>query len=94
VVGLQLLCTNIVVEEDDDLLEMVTDVSTSVTCAVELLESLSSYNKIDCGILQLHEKEDVPVKSFLENCVYSFSPQAQQLGVSLAFETDPSEGTK
>jgi hypothetical protein len=64
----------------------------AVTSAVGLLESLSCYNKIDCGIFELGKKETAPVISFLENSVYSFSPLAEQLGVSLSFVTDANNG--
>jgi signal transduction histidine kinase len=90
-IGMNLIAEDDSVETDEYLSNLVADVGSSISGAVELLESLSSYHKIDCGIMELHAKQSIPVISFLEDCVYSFSPQAQRLGVSLTLHIGPPE---
>lgn len=87
-VGLAVLSDSSEIMPGSDAHTTISDVTSAITSAVELLESLSYYNKIDCGMLQLGEKESVQIIPFLENCVYSFAPQAEQLGVALSFVTD------
>jgi signal transduction histidine kinase len=97
--GLKLLLKGIHRDNDNDdgddnhenrslMYDTAMDVSSSISSAVALLESLSFYDKIDNGLLQLKMENDVNVVSFLEDCVLPFSSHANQAGVNLCLTTD------
>jgi signal transduction histidine kinase len=67
--------------------ETIADVNKSLTSAVELLENLSCYDRVENHLLELHKEENVPVIDLLEECIWPFSPQAAELGVELDFST-------
>jgi signal transduction histidine kinase len=75
---------------DKDLQETLVDVSKALSSAVEILDGLLCFDKIESGILELH-KQDVPVMAFLDECVQIFSPQARQSQVSLRLVTNASD---
>jgi signal transduction histidine kinase len=71
---------------DKDVQDTVNDVSKSISAAVDILDGLMCVEKLESGILQLH-KQDVPVMSFLEECVTLFNPQARASHINLRLVT-------
>jgi signal transduction histidine kinase/CheY-like chemotaxis protein len=67
--------------------ETLCDVNMSCTAAVDILNDLLCYEKLESGILELH-KENIVVDSFLKNCVSMFSAQARECGVTMTMVTD------
>ena len=64
------------------------DVNASCTAAVDILNDLLCYKKLDSGILELH-KENISVLEFLKDRVGMFSLQARECGVTLKMNIDP-----
>jgi CheY-like chemotaxis protein len=62
----------------------------SCTAAVDILNDLLCYEKLESGILELH-KENITVDSFLNNCVTMFSAQARECGVTMTMITDATD---
>jgi signal transduction histidine kinase len=92
--GMRLVSAHAEVFESGSLNETVADVSKSLACAVELLESLSCYDKIESSLMELSKEDNIPIVNLLEECVWAFSPQAVQWGVDLDLYTSvPSRGT-
>jgi CheY-like chemotaxis protein len=58
--------------------------------AVDILNDLLCYEKLESGILELH-KENIVVNSFLNNCVTMFSAQARECGVTMTMITDATD---
>jgi signal transduction histidine kinase/ActR/RegA family two-component response regulator len=84
--GLQLVCDELgksggigVSEHRETLL----DVQTACRIAVEILNDLLCFDKLESGILELH-KHEVPVNSFISDCVNMFGSQAREAGVTLS----------
>ena len=93
--GLQLVCDELgqsggigVSEHRETLL----DVQTACRIAVEILNDLLCFDKLESGILELH-KHEVPVNSFISDCVNMFGSQAREAGVTIInnslMKTDP-----
>jgi CheY-like chemotaxis protein len=61
----------------------------SCTAAVDILNDLLCYEKLESGILELH-KESIVVDSFLKDFVLSFSVQARECGISVNTVTEVS----
>jgi signal transduction histidine kinase len=70
--------------------ETLCDVNMSCMAAVDILNDLLCYEKLESGILELH-KEKIVVESFLKNCVSMFSAQARECGVTLTMVTDAAD---
>ena len=56
---------------------------TACRIAVEILNDLLCFDKLESGILELH-KHEVPVKSFIADCVNMFGSQAREAGVDIS----------
>ena len=67
--------------------DTLCDVNMSCIAAVDILNDLLCYEKLDSGILILH-KEDVVIMPFLKECVSMFAAQARECGVTMSILTD------
>ena len=68
--------------KDIDRYDTLCDVNFSCAAAVDILNDLLCYEKLDSGILELH-KENVTVVPFLIDCISMFSVQAKECGVTM-----------
>lgn len=66
----------------DGVVETLEDVELACSTAVNILNDLLSYEKMESGILELH-KEPIVVLPFITDCVRIFSLQAREKGVTL-----------
>jgi signal transduction histidine kinase len=69
--------------KDIERYDTLVDVNMSCMAAVDILNDLLCYEKLESGILELH-KEEIVVESFLNNCVTMFSAQSRECGVTIA----------
>ena len=69
---------------DKERCETLSDVHRACMTAVDILNDLMCYDKIESGILVLH-KEDVIPLPFLQECFNGFRAEAQERGVTLNF---------
>ena len=69
---------------DKERYETLWDVHRACMTAVDILNDLMCYDKIESGILVLH-KEDVIPLPFLQECFNGFRAEAQERGVTLNF---------
>ena len=76
--------------KDVERYDTLLDVNMSCTAAVDILNDLLCYEKLDSGILTLH-KEDVLILPFLNDCVSMFSAQARECGVTMSSVSDVSD---
>ena len=67
--------------------DTLCDVNMSCMVAVDILNDLLCYEKLDSGILELH-KEDVAILPFLHNCMSMFSAQARECDVKMTVITE------
>jgi hypothetical protein len=72
--------------------DTLCDVNMSCMAAVDILNDLLCYEKLESGILELH-KENILASSFLTDCVAMFSAQARECGVTISTVTDVDEVT-
>ena len=89
--GLKLLTREMKASEDPKDVERydtLCDVNMSCAAAVDILNDLLCYEKLDSGILELH-KEDVPIMRFLIDSMSMFSAQAKECGVTMTIRTEP-----
>ena len=68
--------------EDLERFETLLDVRSACRIAVEILNDLLCFDKLESGILELH-KHEVSVIPFISNCVEMFSSQAREEGVTI-----------
>lgn len=68
--------------EDLERFETLLDVRSACRIAVEILNDLLCFDKLESGILELH-KQEVPVITFIANCMEMFSSQAREEGVAI-----------
>jgi hypothetical protein len=83
--GLKLLSDDLVSStESRDIgrCEILLDVKSACRTAVEILNDLLCFDKLESGILELH-KHEVPVYTFFSDCVDMFASQAKECGVEL-----------
>jgi signal transduction histidine kinase len=73
--------------KDTERYDTLCDVNVSCTAAVDILNDLLCYEKLESGILELH-KENIVVDSFLKECASMFSAQARECGVTISTVTD------
>jgi two-component system, sensor histidine kinase len=88
--GLKLLSSDLKASNDPkdiERYETLCDVNMSCTAAVDILNDLLCYEKLESGILTLH-KEDIVVDLFLSNCLSMFSVQARECGVTMTMVKD------
>jgi two-component system, sensor histidine kinase len=91
--GLKLLSSDLKASNDPkdiERYETLCDVNMSCTAAVDILNNLLCYEKLESGILELH-KEIVIVEPFLKDCVTMFSAQARECGVTMTMVTDSAD---
>jgi hypothetical protein len=88
--GLRALSTVEAPEEFNlaDLLETAQDISNCVQCGVDLVESLQNLDKLENGLLFLHQREHFVVP-FVEDCVRPFLLHAEQRGIHLRMHNGP-----
>ena len=89
--GLKLLTSDLKLSsnaQDVDRYDTLCDVNASCTAAVDILNDLLCYEKLDSGILELH-KENISVLEFLKDRVGMFSLQARECGVVLKMNMGP-----
>jgi signal transduction histidine kinase len=67
------------------LIEVVADISQACNIAVEILNDLLMYEKIEGGLIQL-EKEEVEVAPFVTEVLKLFSVQAKALNIDIVFQ--------
>ena len=72
---------------DKDRYDTLCDVNMSCMAAVDILNDLLCYEKLDSGILTLH-KEDITIGPFLNDSVSMFAAQAREGGVTISVITD------
>ena len=88
--GLKLLTGEMKASKDPRDIERydtLCDVNISCMAAVDILNDLLCYEKLDSGILQLH-KENITVRLFLNDSVSMFSAQAREGGITISVVTD------
>ena len=88
--GLKLLTGEMKASKDPRDIERsdtLCDVNISCMAAVDILNDLLCYEKLESGILQLH-KENIIVGSLLNDSVAMFSAQAREGGVTMTVVTD------
>ena len=73
--------------KDRERYDTLCDVNMSCTAAVDILNNLLCYEKLESGILELH-KENITVEPFLQECLTMFSVQARECGVALTIVTE------
>ena len=66
-------------EFDEMLHETASDVSKTLSMAVEILANLMTFNKIETGIMTLH-KQDINVKQYIHDVRNSFAAEAREKG--------------
>ena len=67
--------------------DTLCDVNMSCMAAVDILNDLLCYEKLDSGILILH-KENVIISHFLKDCVSMFAAQARECGVTMSIQSN------
>jgi signal transduction histidine kinase len=67
---------------DEETLEVFQDVQLACYTAVDILNDLLSFEKLDSGILELHKTEVSPI-DFINDCIKLFASQARQHDVVL-----------
>ena len=88
--GLKLLTGDLKASKDPidiERYDTLCDVNKSCMAAVDILNDLLCYEKLDSGILKLH-KENITVVPFLNDNVSMFSAQAREGGVIINVVTD------
>ena len=73
-------------DKDSDHFETLLCVKSACRTAVELLNDLLCFDKLESGILEMH-KHDVSVIPFITDCVNMFSSQAREAGVTITNTT-------
>jgi signal transduction histidine kinase len=71
--------------------DTLCDVNMSCMAAVDILNDLLCYEKLESGILELH-KEYIVIQPFLRDCVSMFSVQARECDVTMSILTTAKEG--
>ena len=64
----------------------MTDVKAACRTAVQILDDLLCFDKLESGILEIH-KHEVPVMPFVTDCVSMFTSQAIEAGVTMSLIT-------
>jgi signal transduction histidine kinase len=85
-IGLKLLTDDIHNSEDPkdaDRNDILSDANSACRTALDILNDLLCFDKLENGVLVLHRQEE-PVLSFIFDCVAMFSSQARECGVNLS----------
>jgi signal transduction histidine kinase len=72
---------------DRERFETLTDMSLSCTAALDILNDLLCFEKLESGILDLH-KQEVLVMPFLQECVNMFAVQAKEGAITMRMDTE------
>jgi signal transduction histidine kinase len=91
--GLKLLSSDLKASNDPKDIERydtLCDVNMSCTAAVDILNDLLCYEKLESGILELH-KEEIVVAAYLKDRISMFSAQARECGVTISTVTDAAD---
>jgi signal transduction histidine kinase len=72
--------------KDVERYDTLCDVNISCMAAVDILNDLLCYEKLESGILELH-KENIVIEPFLKDCLSMFSVHAKECGVELSVTT-------
>ena len=86
-VGLKLLTDELKTSNDPkdmDRSDILADVNLACRTTLDILNDLLCFDKMESGILVVHKLE-VPVLSFITDCLSMFSPQAREGGVNMLF---------
>ena len=83
VMGLKLLHKRLAVLKEQQLIEIVQDLSTSTDVAVDILNDLLTYEKLSSNILEL-DKKVLKVEDFVNNTCHPFFLQVIDLLISSA----------
>jgi signal transduction histidine kinase len=84
--GLKLLTDEIETSSDPkdiDRYSTLCDVNLACRTAVDILNDLLCFDKIESGVLEVH-KHEVSLLPFIKDCVGMFSAQAREGGVKLS----------
>ena len=73
-------------EFDEMLHETASDVSKTLSMAVEILANLMTFNKIENGIMTLH-KQKINVNQYINDVTDSFAAEARERGNIIVFYT-------
>ena len=88
-VGLKLVSDDLegsVETKDADRFEILSDVKAACRTAVQILDDLLCFDKLESGILEIH-KHEVLVMPFMTDCVSMFASQAKEAGVTMSLVT-------
>ena len=91
-IGLKIVCDDFDTKSNDvdaGHQEMLLDVQSACRIAVEILNDLLCFDKLESGILELH-KQDIEVAPFIASCVKMFASQAKEEGVTIVNTTERS----
>jgi signal transduction histidine kinase/CheY-like chemotaxis protein len=69
-------------QKDADRFETLSDVNVSCKTAIDILNDLLTFDKLESGILELHG-EKLPALNFVASCVKMFSAQARSSNIQL-----------
>jgi signal transduction histidine kinase len=86
IVGLKLLTDDIQASmdpKDADRNDILSDANSACRTALDILNDLLCFDKLENGVLVLHKQEE-PVLPFISDCVSMFSSQARECGVNLS----------
>ena len=78
--------------EEKEMCETLSDIRLACSTAVDILNDLLSFEKLESGILVLH-REDISVVKFMKEGIVMFSAQAKEKGVTLDLVSTIDEGT-
>jgi signal transduction histidine kinase/CheY-like chemotaxis protein len=94
--GLKLLGDDLKVSNDPrdkERWETLNDVSLSCAVAVDILNDLLCYEKLESGILELH-KENITVDSFMTGCISMITVQAKECGVTMSLQREVAQSSR
>jgi signal transduction histidine kinase len=80
--GLKYLIDSLDQEVDKDIHETLNDVNVACMTAVDILNDLLTFEKLESGILELHKTEESAI-SFIKECVNTFAVHALAKDISL-----------
>jgi signal transduction histidine kinase len=76
--------------KDMERYDTLFDVNRSCEAAIDILNDLLCFEKIESGILELH-KEEITVQPYLSDCLSMFKVQARECGVTMDIDTGVSD---
>ena len=91
-IGLKIICDDFDTKSnkiDAGQQETLLDVQSACRIAVEILNDLLCFDKLESGILELH-KQDIAVTPFIASCVRMFASQAKEDGIAIVNTTETS----